>query len=158
MARPRTAAKTETTVEKKKEVTESPAVSETPQDEGFLVCVALKGGVQIHLIKDESEDTIEAKRDEDKPRVAEVRSKVLKLGDYVSVAEADPTLVDAVKNDEIEQLKYATDERDVKVLAYEAKAAAAEELVYVSRVYYSAEKQVGQGQFSGPLVGAAARS
>lgn len=134
---------------------ESPAVSE-PRDEGFLVCTALGGSVQIHLVKDASEDTFEEARDDDKPRVAEVRSRILKLGEYVLADEADERLVEAVKAGEVEHLQYAGDEKDLKLLTYEAQSQ--EELVSPSRVFYSAEKQMKAGQFQGPLVGAAAQS
>lgn len=123
---------------------------------GFLVCTKRNGSVQIHLIKDEEEDREKGVRDEEAPRVDEVRSKVLVLGQYVSVGEVSPDLVDSVIAGEVEELVYAEDDRDVKIITMEAQTQ--QEFVTPSRVFYTAEKQPGKTGANTFLVGAAAKS
>jgi hypothetical protein len=123
---------------------------------GFLVCTKKDGSIQIHLIKDEDEEREKDARDAEAPRVDEVRSKVLALGQYVAVAEVQPELVEAVQAGEVEELVYAEDERDVKIVTMEAQTQ--QEFVTPSRVYYTAEKQIGKTGANTFLVGAAARS
>lgn len=123
---------------------------------GFLVCTKRQGSIQVHLIKDEEEDREKGTRDEEAPRVDEVRSKVLSLGQYVSVAEVPPALVDDVLSGETEDLVYAADERDVKIITMEAQTQ--QELITPSRVFYTAEKTPGKTGANTFLVGSAARS